>query len=415
MEQQRDYIIDGAAKVYRASGAELEHLLFVAMAQVFSGTLLLGSVPLHVFVVERFDPRYTGRFSQCPSVAEIEGFHNLQRPCVIFAAKAMLDAMKINWRGVGQPRITIDSDYVWLYALAPDLKLPPGQTSTIGLAFEAVSDGMSEPVHSDSASRVHISIDKLDPKDLSLLRDVGGSFTPSIERIIGLAPAPAMYSTFLRNSRSDKARGTGMANGPKAKGGEFQYQQAACTTAILDRFLPHVRAFFGPVLAWVANRKAGLVNVCVGSDVFDAVSATCGGWGNEPHFDSQDATQTAVIGQIAVGDTGNVRGGYFVLPGLNLKIAPGECSLQAVRTTMLQHFTCPHTASEEGRYVGVSFHSNKQFEHGLNPKKEDGSKKQDDLNFVRKLTEKNIEEDTKKNYPAIRELLQIQLENRGSV
>ena len=122
-----------------------------------------------------------------------------------------------------------------------------------------------------------------------------------------------------------------------------------------------------------------------------------------------------MIGQIAVGDTGNVRGGYFVLPGLNLKIAPGECSLQAVRTTMLQHFTCPHTASEEGRYVGVSFHSNKQFEHGLNPKKEDGSKKQDDLNFVRKLTEKNIEEDTKKNYPAIRELLQIQLENRGSV
>ena len=64
-------------------------------------------------------------------------------------------------------------------------------------------------------------------------------------------------------------------------------------------------------------------------------------------------------------------------------------------------------ASEKGRYVGISIHNSKPFEHGVNPRTKDDSKVKDDLNVMRLLREENIEEDTKKKYPAIRNLLEI--------
>ena len=49
--QERDYIVDGAAKVYRAIGEERERLEQLAMQQVFSGTVVKGPNPFGVYVV----------------------------------------------------------------------------------------------------------------------------------------------------------------------------------------------------------------------------------------------------------------------------------------------------------------------------------------------------------------------------
>ena len=251
-----------------------------------------------------------------------------------------MEGLKAAYGAPGQDKIVIEGDYVWLYGVAANVKLPPGQSTIFGLALEAVSNGMSSPANSSSTSRVHVPTSDLNFAEFALLREAGGSFTPSdcAEKPIGPPPSLAIYSTFCRHSRSDDARQTGKANGPKTKGGELQIQQAASTAAILLRLLPYIIAIFGPAFLEQALCKQDCVAVTVGAILLDAMVATVGGWGNQPHLDSQDAGNVAFIGQIAVGDTGDVRGGYFVLPGLGIKIAPREWTLHAVRTTMLQHF-----------------------------------------------------------------------------
>ena len=414
IEQKGEYIGGGGgAKVYKAVGKEYVTLLLLVMAQLFSGTLILGPEPLDIFVVEEFDPKYKGKEPNCPSLAEIEKFYTLKGPCAIFATKAALEAMQDDFGAPGQETIAITGDYVWLYGLAPDVKLPPGQSTTFGRALEAVNK-QSGPVKSKGRSRAHISKDKLYATDFPKLRDAGGSFTPAaVEGPIGAAPPPQMSSVLLRHSRSDNSRGTGQANGPFTANGEFKFQLLACSLAILTRFLPYVRAIFGPALHNQAFSKQSCLATTLGGIFLDAMAMTVGGWGNQPHLDPHDATNMAIIGQIAVGDTADVQGGYFVLPGVGIKIAPGECTLQAVRTTMLQHFTCPHTASAKGRYVGFSLHNSKMYEHGINSK--DASKPQDDFNVVRYAIEENITEDTMNNYPAMRKLLEIKLNKKGSV
>ena len=408
----------GGAKIYKPKpgGKEYARLLFLSMAQLFSGIIMLGPEPLKIFVVEEFDPKYRGKEPKCPSVAAIEEFYTLQGPCAIFAKKAALEAIRGDFGAPGQQTIDMtDGDYVWVYALAPQVNLPTGQSTIFGRALEAAHK-LRGAIRSPGRARAHVSKSILDPTEFPHLREAGGSFTPddsSVEEPIGAAPPPGMSSLLLRHSREDNHKGTGKANGPFTVYGEFNLQLLACSLAILTRFLPYITAIFCPVFIMQAFSKQNCLAVTLGGILLDAMAATVGGWGNQPHLDSHDATNMAIIGQIAVGDTADVQGGYFVLPGLGIKIAPGECTLHAMRTTMLQHFTCPHTASEKGRYVGFSIHNSKPYEHGINSK--DGSKPQDDFNVLREATEESIEEETLIEYPAMRKLLDIPLSKKGCV
>ena len=410
--QERDYIVDGAAKVYRAIGEERERLEQLAMQQVFSGTVVKGPNPFGVYVVEQFDPEYGEREGVCTSIEKIEGFPTIQENCIIFTKSATLEALRIK-HAPGQHKIVMLGDYVWLYAVLVDVELPPGQSTILGLALEAVCDMMG-PVSSTAPSRVHISKSVLDPTEFPPLRNVGGTHTPvAAEDPIGPSPAPMMSNTHLRYSRHNDKMDDGLAAGPKTKDGVVQIEPSACSAAIQFRLLPHIKPVFGPVFDQIEIGKSNRIAATVGGLLADSMTATIGGWGNHNHCDSQDSQNVGVIGQIAVGDTSEVRGGYFVLPGLGLKVAPRQCTLQAVRTTMLQHFTCPHTASEKGRYVGLSIHNSKPLEHCYN--RDNPLKQQTELEILKKLKEENITEKMKSEYPILRKLLAIKLRSPGFV
>jgi len=82
-QQEREYIVNDAAKVYKAAGEEYAHLSILAMEKAFSGKVVAGREPFDIFVVEKFDLKYSGKHSICTSVTEIEGFHTLDGNCAM--------------------------------------------------------------------------------------------------------------------------------------------------------------------------------------------------------------------------------------------------------------------------------------------------------------------------------------------